>query len=204
MLEISELKEKKLPDLQDLAKELGVPKYRTLKKLDLVYQILDYQAANPTAVKTIPMIQPMRRPPKMGKDDKIIGPTKNANRGIKKRRKSATSQMEPQKRIRRSKSPNTPVNSKDKDKDNVKIKIKIQIQIQTKIQIHRTIKTKNQVMNKTVETACQKTTTTTKTTITPAREIITRTNVLIIKTKTTAIAIPEIVTENRITNSMGL
>ena len=53
MLEISELKEKKLPDLQDLAKELGVPKYRTLKKLDLVYQILDYQAANPTAVQKL-------------------------------------------------------------------------------------------------------------------------------------------------------
>ena len=53
MLEISELKEKKLPELQDLAKELGVPKYRTLKKLDLVYQILDYQAANPTAVQKL-------------------------------------------------------------------------------------------------------------------------------------------------------
>ena len=53
MLEISELKEKKLPDLQDLAKELGVPKYLTLKKLDLVYQILDYQAANPTAVQKL-------------------------------------------------------------------------------------------------------------------------------------------------------
>jgi len=53
MLEISELKEQKLPELQDLAKELGVPKYRTLKKLDLVYQILDYQAANPTAVQAI-------------------------------------------------------------------------------------------------------------------------------------------------------
>ena len=53
MLEISELKEKKLPDLQDLAKELGVPKYRTLKKLDLVYQILDYQAANPAAVQKL-------------------------------------------------------------------------------------------------------------------------------------------------------
>ena len=53
MLEISELKEKKLPELQDLAKELGVPKYRSLKKLDLVYQILDYQAANPGAVKNL-------------------------------------------------------------------------------------------------------------------------------------------------------
>ncbi len=53
MLEISELKEQKLPELQDLAKELGVPKYRTLKKLDLVYQILDYQAANPAALKKL-------------------------------------------------------------------------------------------------------------------------------------------------------
>lgn len=53
MLEISELKDQKLPELQDLAKELGVPKYRTLKKLDLVYQILDYQAAHPKAVKEI-------------------------------------------------------------------------------------------------------------------------------------------------------
>ncbi len=47
MLEISELKAKKLPELQEIAKSLNVPKYRSLKKLDLVYQILDYQAANP-------------------------------------------------------------------------------------------------------------------------------------------------------------
>ena len=53
MFEISQLKEKKLPELQELAKQLNVPKYRTLKKLDLVYQILDYQAANPKAVKEV-------------------------------------------------------------------------------------------------------------------------------------------------------
>ncbi|MFT5256143.1 MAG: transcription termination factor Rho, partial [Candidatus Paceibacteria bacterium] len=53
MLEISELKAKKLPELQELANTLKVPKYRTLKKLDLVYQILDYQAANPNAIKAI-------------------------------------------------------------------------------------------------------------------------------------------------------
>ena len=50
MFEIAQLKEKKLPELQDIAKELNIPKYRTQKKLDLVYKILDYQAANPTAV----------------------------------------------------------------------------------------------------------------------------------------------------------
>jgi len=53
MLEISELKAKKLPELQELAKVLKVPKYRSLKKLDLVYQILDYQATNPSAVKAV-------------------------------------------------------------------------------------------------------------------------------------------------------
>ncbi|WP_431135668.1 transcription termination factor Rho [Psychroserpens mesophilus] len=51
MFEISELKAKKLPELQDIAQKLNVPKYRSLKKLDLVYQILDFQAANPDVVK---------------------------------------------------------------------------------------------------------------------------------------------------------
>ena len=51
MFEISDLKAKKLPELQEIAKGLNVPKYKTLKKLDLVYQILDLQASNPQAVK---------------------------------------------------------------------------------------------------------------------------------------------------------
>lgn len=50
MFEISQLKEMKLPELQEIGKQLSIPKYRSLKKLDLVYQILDKQAANPKAV----------------------------------------------------------------------------------------------------------------------------------------------------------
>ncbi|MFO7744680.1 MAG: transcription termination factor Rho [Psychroflexus sp.] len=53
MLEIIELKSRKLSDLQEIAKELKVPKFRSLKKLDLIYQILDYQAANPEKMKEI-------------------------------------------------------------------------------------------------------------------------------------------------------
>ncbi|HET7360301.1 MAG TPA: transcription termination factor Rho [Salinimicrobium sp.] len=53
MFEISELKTKKLPELQEIAKSLNVPKYRTQKKLDLVYKILDYQAANPSKVEKV-------------------------------------------------------------------------------------------------------------------------------------------------------
>ena len=68
MFEISELKGKKLPELQEIAKGLKVPKYKSLKKLDLVYQILDVQASNPAAVKTVtaseekPKRAPKRKP----------------------------------------------------------------------------------------------------------------------------------------------
>jgi transcription termination factor Rho len=58
MFEISELKAKKLAELVELAKELNIPKHKTLKKLDLVYQILDVQALNPTAVKKTNTSQP--------------------------------------------------------------------------------------------------------------------------------------------------
>ena len=54
MFEISQLKEKKLPELQEIAKKLNISKYRSLKKLDLVYQILDHQAANPTTPTPAP------------------------------------------------------------------------------------------------------------------------------------------------------
>ena len=47
MFDISDLKEKKLSELQEIAANISVPKYKTLKKLDLIYQILDIQASNP-------------------------------------------------------------------------------------------------------------------------------------------------------------
>ncbi|WP_430400646.1 transcription termination factor Rho [Flavobacterium sp.] len=51
MFDIEVLKEMKLSDLQEIAKVAKVKKYRTLKKDELVYQILDVQAANPETVK---------------------------------------------------------------------------------------------------------------------------------------------------------
>ena len=47
MFEISELKAKTLAELQGVAKTIGLAKISQLKKLDLVYQILDTQATNP-------------------------------------------------------------------------------------------------------------------------------------------------------------
>ena len=54
MFEISKLKEKKLSELQQIAEELNISKFKTLKKLDLVYKILDHQADNPEIKKTTP------------------------------------------------------------------------------------------------------------------------------------------------------
>ncbi|WP_024770841.1 transcription termination factor Rho [Aquimarina macrocephali] len=96
MLEISELKAKKLPELQEIAKNLNVPKFRTLKKLDLVYQILDYQATNPNKVKQVvaedasektdsekPKSNVRQRRPRARKPDGPTNPAKKDNKDNK-------------------------------------------------------------------------------------------------------------------------
>lgn len=50
MFDISVLKEMKLSELQEIAKIAKIKSFKTLKKDELVYQILDYQAANPDKI----------------------------------------------------------------------------------------------------------------------------------------------------------
>ena len=79
MFEISQLKEKKLSELQEIAKELSISKYRSLKKLDLVYQILDHQAANPTT----PSVNKEERKPQRPKRERVQKPREgNKQRSI--------------------------------------------------------------------------------------------------------------------------
>lgn len=75
MFEIAKLKEMKLPELQEIAKSLNVPKFRSLKKLDLVYQILDYQAANPKAVANV--VNNEQKPAEKKPRKRVEKPTKN-------------------------------------------------------------------------------------------------------------------------------
>ncbi|MFT4611526.1 MAG: transcription termination factor Rho [Glaciecola sp.] len=89
MFEISELKAKKLPELQDLAQKLNVPKYRSLKKLDLVYQILDLQASNPDAVKK-EVVAPVSAPAPQAEDKKPVQPRKPRARVEKKKDENPT------------------------------------------------------------------------------------------------------------------
>jgi len=48
MYDIIELNNKLATELKEIAKELNIPKYETLKKQELIYKILDQQALNPT------------------------------------------------------------------------------------------------------------------------------------------------------------
>jgi len=95
MFEISELKAKKLPELQDIAKTLNVPKYRTQKKLDLVYQILDHQAANPSKVKEVinddtPSSKPVSEKPAKPREERAESnePSGNATTGNEENERS--------------------------------------------------------------------------------------------------------------------
>jgi transcription termination factor Rho len=72
MFQIADLKSKKLPELQDIAKGLNVPKFKQLRKLDLVYKILDLQATNPEVVKNLDpeVITPVAYAPPTSSDKK--------------------------------------------------------------------------------------------------------------------------------------
>lgn len=50
MYDIIELNGRALNELKDIASELNIPKFETLKKQDLIYKILDFQAINPSKV----------------------------------------------------------------------------------------------------------------------------------------------------------
>ncbi len=52
MFDIHTLNKKLLPELKDIAKDLGVPRYQKLKKQELIYEILDVQATQASVQKS--------------------------------------------------------------------------------------------------------------------------------------------------------
>jgi transcription termination factor Rho len=73
MYEISELSDKLLPELKDIAKELKIENFESLKKQDLIYRILDFQAANPTAAPVAAPAPPVKR--EREKEKERVAPT---------------------------------------------------------------------------------------------------------------------------------
>ena len=60
MFDIHTLNKKLLPELREVAKDLGVPKYQKLKKQELVYEILDVQATQESVLKKKEPIKKVR------------------------------------------------------------------------------------------------------------------------------------------------
>jgi len=71
MYDIIELNGKSLPELQEIAKELNVPKFEKLMKQDLVYQILDQQALIPTKDERPGFIPDLNKS-KRGRKKKVV------------------------------------------------------------------------------------------------------------------------------------
>ena len=77
MYEIATLKTKKLPELQEIAKNIGVKRITGLNKLDLIYQIVDFIASKPEEeatpapkVETASVTEPKNENPK-GRNPKL-------------------------------------------------------------------------------------------------------------------------------------
>src|SRR4051812_6821795 len=54
MYDIAQLNDKLVSELKEIARQLSIPNYESLKKQELVYKILDFQAANPEAAVVLP------------------------------------------------------------------------------------------------------------------------------------------------------
>ena len=94
MYDILELKSKLLPALQDIAKNLNIPKYRTLKKMELIYQILDFQAINPIVSKDKKINSKKSQSNDAAKSNQNIKPTKSMEASSQSKEKSYTSKNE--------------------------------------------------------------------------------------------------------------
>ena len=104
MYEIAALKSKKLPELQEIAKAVGVKRITGQKKLDLIYQIIDTVSANPKVLEDTPAA-PKTPAPKKAKE----APKKEAQE--KKKAPQHDQQKQSQKE---------PSNGGQKDKKNFK------------------------------------------------------------------------------------
>ena len=88
MLEIAELKSKKLPELQEIAKNLGIKGITGQKKIDLAYSIIDQIASQPEVKKEKQVDSeskeaPKKETPKKTQNDKLKTDKKHSNQNDK-------------------------------------------------------------------------------------------------------------------------
>lgn len=84
MFDISDLKAKKLAELQVIAKNLSLSKFRSLKKDELIYRILDAQATNPETIPSKATTEKTKETPRNTKKETPRNTKKETPRNIKK------------------------------------------------------------------------------------------------------------------------
>ena len=118
MFEISELKAKKLAELQEIAKSIGLSRISQTKKLDLVYQILDRQAANPNAAKSNkPQEEKSEKPKRKRVSKKPNAGTDNSSDN-KQNNSPAKNQNNQQRPPQKKEQENKPTEAKDNKSNN--------------------------------------------------------------------------------------
>lgn len=119
MFDISVLKEMKLSELQEIAKVAKIKNFRSLKKDELIYQILDLQAANPEKVKleTNPDKDQQKEEPKQDKKASKIQ-TQQPEITVKEEKKEATPQVESTQSSAQTQQPQKSQNKKKRDFQN--------------------------------------------------------------------------------------
>ena len=85
MYEISTLKEKKISELQDIAKSLKIKKTTSLKKQELIYQIIDFLSTNPESNSSS---QTLKENKSIEKDNKMVLKKDNEKNEISTDKKS--------------------------------------------------------------------------------------------------------------------
>src|SRR5690606_27429475 len=119
MFDISVLKEMKLSELQEIAKVAKIKNFRSLKKDELIYQILDLQAANLEKVKleTNPDKDQQKEEPKQDKKASKIQ-TQQPEITVKEEKKEATPQVESTQSSAQTQQPQKSQNKKKRDFQN--------------------------------------------------------------------------------------
>ncbi len=96
MFDIDNLKQLKLVELQEIAKKIGIKKYYHLKKMELIYKILDFQADNPDKVREV-LLQEKKTSNEEQSKTKSDQPEKSSTSSNKKRRRKRTKKTDEKK-----------------------------------------------------------------------------------------------------------
>lgn len=124
MFEISDLKAKKLAELQSLALDMGIKKVRNLKKEELIYAIIDQQSISPDLKNVTSTPKKRGRKPKKTSPEETVEKTENTTQEKKspkkrgRKPKKNTNQVAEPQSVPSEKPETTPEETPQKEEEN--------------------------------------------------------------------------------------